>query len=129
MAAMPPFPGDPIQDFAHSLEHVILLTTPQMRNAITATAGITRVEDLLLLDEESLTNSCTAATSAMSKMRLKTLKRWTERQADIDEAMLDIQDFTPDVCRKLQRELARTKKTKEEETSVPGSKEKLASFN
>ena len=129
MAAIPPFPGDPILDFAHSLEHVILLTTPQMRNTITVNAGITTVDDLLLLDEESLINTCTAATSAMSKMRLKTLKRWTERQADVDEGALNIQDFTPEICRELQRELARTKKTKDDETSSQGTKEKLTSFN
>ena len=62
-------------------------------------------------------------------MRLKTLKRWTERQTDIDETMLDIQNFTPDIYRESQRELARTKKTKEEETTAPSTKEKLTSFN
>ena len=74
MVAIPPFPGDQILNFTHSLEHIILLTTPQMRNAITVAAGIQTVEDLLLLDEYSLVNLCTAATSAMSKMRLKILK-------------------------------------------------------
>ena len=57
------------------------------------------------------------------------LKRWTDRQADIDEVGLDIQDFTPEVCRDLQRELARTKKSKEEETTSQGTKEKLEKFN
>ena len=97
MASFKAFPGDPALDFVHSLEHVILLTTPQMRNVITSMAGVATVKDLLLIDEGSLIDLCTTAISVMSKMRLKTLKRWTEREADIDETVLNIQDFTPDV--------------------------------
>ena len=130
MAAMPPFPGNPTDDFLHVLEHVILLGTNAMRNAITIGAGVMEVNDLLLVDEESLIDSCSATTTVMSKMRLKTLKRWTEKESDLDEGALDVQNFTPDICRSLQKELARTKKSKgEEATASSGSKDKVPQFS
>ena len=65
----------------------------------------------------------------MAKMKLKTLKIWTEREADIDETTLDLQNFTVDICRGLRREISRTKKTKNDEATASGNKEKLVSFN
>ena len=112
MANIPPYPGNLADDFAHCLEHVVTLTTLNMRNAIVKTAGVGTIDYLLLIDEESLIRLCTTQTTVMAKMKLKTLKRWVEKEADIDKSTLDIQKFTPEVCKELQRELARTKKAK-----------------
>ena len=54
MAAIPPFLGDPALDCEHSLEHVIKLSTVNMRNAIINRAGVTMIHNILLIDEESL---------------------------------------------------------------------------
>ena len=86
-----------------------MLTTVGMRNAIITGAGVNTIEDLLLIYEDSLINACTNNTTVMAKIKLITLKRWTEREADIDETTLDI-NFTSDIYRELQREIARTKK-------------------
>ena len=75
MVAIPPFPGDPALDFEHSLEHIIKLSTVNIRNVIINGAGVTTIHDILLIDEESLIDACTTATPVIVKMRLKTLKR------------------------------------------------------
>ena len=75
MATIPPFPADLVGQFDHSLENVIILTTVNMRNIILIGTGVTTIHDLLLIDKESLVNACKEATTVMSKMKLKTLKR------------------------------------------------------
>ena len=127
---MPPFPGDPALDFINSLEHIIKLTSAPMRNAILTGAGVTTVHDLHLIDEESLLDACTAVTPVIAKMRLKTLKRWTEKKAGIDKATFNIQDFIAVECCDLQRELARIKRNKGDgEAKSSSMKDKPTPFN
>ena len=58
------------------------------------------------------------------------LKQWAKREADIDKTALNVQNFTADECRDLQREVARTKKCKSHGGTISGSmKEKLTPFN
>ena len=82
MANIPPYPGNSAGSFTHCLEHVVTLTTLNMRNTIVNTAGVGTIDDLLLIDEESLIGLCTTQTTMMTKMKLKTLKRWVEKEAD-----------------------------------------------
>mgnify|MGYP003321269932 CR=1 FL=1 len=70
------------------------------------------------------------ATPVIVKMRLKTLKRWAEREADVDKTALYVQNFTADECCNLQREIARTKESGSDGGTISGSmKEKLTPFN
>ena len=100
-SAISPFPGDETGDSLHVPEYAILLNIADgMRNTIINTAGVITVEGLLYIDETSLINSCSATTTVIDKMRIKTLKKWAENNSDIGTE-LDIQDFTATVCRKL----------------------------
>ena len=99
-SAISPFPGDETGDSLHVPEHAILLNIAGMRNTIINTAGVITVEGLLYIDEASLINLCSATTTVIDKMRIKTLKKWAENNSDIGTE-LDIQDFTAAVCRKL----------------------------
>ena len=49
-----PFPGDPVGDFQHILEHIVGLTTSNQRDRVTINAGVQTVDDLLFIDQESL---------------------------------------------------------------------------
>ena len=73
-----PFPGTDRGDFEHVLQHVIWLTTSAQRDLILVNAGARTVDDLLLLDEESLTSVLTNNTNQMVRMRLKALKQGLE---------------------------------------------------
>ena len=60
-------------------------------------------------------------------MRLKAMKRWAEEQETLGKE-INIRNFTPEVCKKIQRELSKPpdKRKDQERTS---SKEKLAKFS
>jgi hypothetical protein len=80
---IPPIPVHPTDAFAQVLEHIIGLDTQTKRDRVIVCGGVTTVDDLLLIDMDSLLDYLTNATSAMAKTRLKTLKMWAEEQFDI----------------------------------------------
>ena len=128
----PPFPAFPLPrtneaDFNHVLEHVTNLLTVARRLKITATAGVTTADDLLYIDEDSLLGSVNASTTVMSKMKLKALKRWTEEQETLGKE-IDIRGFTLNVCRKIQRELSKSSRSKRDEERQSG-KARLSKFD
>lgn len=66
---------------------------------------------MAMLDNDTLMAIMPDATSAMIKMRLKTLKSWIDREFDMvvgqPSGTLDIRQFSLEVCRDLQRKLSR----------------------
>jgi hypothetical protein len=62
------------------------------------------------------------------KTKLKTLKHWAEDTYDV-LGTIDVRDFTADICRDLQRTLARSTKTSVEQSDKTAAREKLATFN
>ena len=105
-AGIPPYPGGAGANFQHNLQYIIGLPTLIQIQRITINGGITKIEDLLLVDEEAIINSFTNNTSAMCKTRMRTLKRWAQERSD-DQKPLNMVLFTPLVCRARQIELAR----------------------
>lgn len=127
---VPPIPNDPVDAFTHVLRYIVGLDTPAKRDRVTRNGGVTKVDELLLVDMESLLECLTDNTSVMAKTRLKTLKLWAEEQYDITQT-IDIRDFTEAVCREKQMKIAKaTPRSKSSSTdSSSGSKEKLRNFN
>jgi Reverse transcriptase (RNA-dependent DNA polymerase) len=127
---IPPIPPEPDAAFQHVLQYIIGLNTPPKRDRVTQRGGVTVVEDLLLVDMDSLLECLTENTSVMAKTRLKTLKLWAEEQHDINHH-IDIRDFTEEVCREKQMKIAKaiTKVKTSGSDSATGSKEKLHNFN
>ena len=119
-----PFPGNSAGDLLHILEHIVGLSTIAQRERITLTASVTTAEDILLLDEASLLGTLTTATSVMARMKLKALKRWTERQETLGISV-NVQGFTTDECRKIQRNISRVVEGSTRVESRHDSKEKL----
>ena len=71
---IPPVPVHPTDAFAHVLEHIIGLDTQTKGDRDLVRGGVTTVDDLLLVDMDSLRDCLTDATSVMAKTRLKTPK-------------------------------------------------------
>ena len=129
---LPPIPPDATASdaFLHVLQYIIGLNTPAKRDHVTRNGGVTTIDDLLMVDMESLLDCLSDNTSIMAKTCLKTFKMWAKESYDINHAV-NIRDFTMDVCRTNQMKIAKTtSKTKSSGTDgVSSSKEKLRSFN
>jgi hypothetical protein len=126
---IPPIPLDPDLAFSHVLQYIIGLDTQAKRDRISLRGGVTIINDLLLVDMESLLDCLTDNTSVMAKTRLKTLKLWAEEQYDINQT-IDIHNFTEEVCREKQMKIAKaTTKQKSSGSDSATSKEKLRNFN
>ena len=127
---IPPVPVHPTDAFAHVLEHIIGLDTQTKRDRVLVPGGVTTVDDLLLVDMDSLLDCLTDATSVMAKTRLKTLKMWAEEQFDINQ-QINIQEFTEVTCREKQMKVAKAPIKTKTGISDGGSagKEKLQTFN
>ena len=64
----------------------------------------------------------------MARMKLKALKRWTERQETLGIS-ITVQGFTMDECRKIKRNLSRVVEGSTCAESRHDSKEKLEKFS
>ena len=53
-AGLPVYPGGEAANFKHNLEHIIGISQANQRSRITSNAGITQVEDMLLVDEDTI---------------------------------------------------------------------------
>ena len=98
------------EEFATCTTAVVIMTPAQLNRLLNN--GISTAEDMAMLDNETLMAIMPdATTSAMIKMRLKTLKSWIDREFNTvvgqPSGTLDIRRFTPEVCRDLQRTLSR----------------------
>ena len=97
------------QDFAACITGVVIMAQAQLTRLLNN--GISTAEDMAMLDNETLMAVMPDATSAMIKMRLKTLKSWIDREFDTvvgqPSGTLDIRRFNTEVCRELQRKLSR----------------------
>jgi hypothetical protein len=105
----PPMPPDPVAAFDHVLCYIIGLDTQRKRDAVTGTVGggVTTIDDLLLVDIESLISCLTEDTSLMVRTRLKALKIWAEEQYEINNS-INLNEFTNEVCRTIQMRIAKT---------------------
>ena len=108
----PPVPYDQqCEEFRICLVDVVQMTVAQQVTRL-ATNGVLTAEDVAMLDAQTLMAIPLKATSAMIKMRLKTLvKTWVDAAFDavvgLPMGMLDIQEFTDIVCKAQKRILSR----------------------
>jgi hypothetical protein len=97
------------EEFAACITNVVIMTPAQLNRLINN--GISTAEDMAMLDNDTLMAIMPDATSAMTKMRLKTLKSWIDKEFDTvvgqPSGTLDIRRFNLEVCRELQRKLSR----------------------
>lgn len=103
MSAVPTsaFPRNPANDQWSILEIIIILNTISQRNRMTVNKGIEEVDNLLITDDAELLRSFLLATSAMKKMKIKTLKRCAQSESDLGN-VLYTQEITVITCRALQ---------------------------
>ena len=88
----------------------VVIMTPAQIVRFTAN-GVRTAEDVAMLDIETLMEIPLDTMSAMTKMRLKTLKSWIDSMYDElvgqPSGTLDISMFNEDICRELQHKLSR----------------------
>ena len=84
------------------LDHVVGLTKTAQRDRITVNSIVNETSNILYIDEVSLLGVLTPNTTMMARMKIKSLKHWVERQEGLG-VIVDIQDFTTEVCRNVQR--------------------------
>ena len=95
--------------FAACMTEVVIMTPVQIARFVAN--GVQTAEDIAMLDSETLMGIPLDTMSAMTKMRLKTLKSWVDTSFDElvgqPTGTLDISMFTGEICRELQRKLSR----------------------
>lgn len=88
------------------MQLTVTQTNRLMNNGIS-----TAEDDMAMIDSKTLMALMPDTTSAMIKMRLKTLKSWVDTEFDTvilqPSGTLDIRTFHVEVCRELQRKLSR----------------------
>jgi hypothetical protein len=114
------------EEFEYVVTQIVRLTQNQFEHLVTE--GITVIEDLILLDEDSLIGVFPAtgnlSITAMSKMRLKTLRAWTINQLILltdPQDNIDALGFTAEVCEKLQCKFALSDKSVKDSTATKTS--------
>jgi hypothetical protein len=122
---IPPIPADPQGVFEHVLEYVVGLGTQAKWDCVIVAAGCVTADDLMYVETDNLIACLDPATSIIAKTRLKTLKKWVEEFFDVN-GVVDVADFTADICRSNERETTKPSTTQAEKSVT---KEKLNVWN
>jgi hypothetical protein len=124
----PPIPEDPEAAFTHVLEHIIGLDTAAERERVTINGGVRTINDIIYIEIDSLIECLTQNTSVLSRTKLKTLKIWAENEDDLGNG-IDLDLFTPEVCRERQKLIAKTTQATTDSLDKLTTREKLNTFN
>jgi len=122
-----------IEAFTAVLTNIVAINAQQRARMLNN--GVEVAEDLTMMDEQTMLDifPTTGATTlnAMQKMRLKALRKWAMDQTQElqEDQVLEPQDFTQDVCRKIQMKLAYAKKSERSDSGQKASAGSPGTFN